>query len=352
MKTKKRIFKFYFIIMLSLILIGSSQLMFAQHSSAQSAKEFYDGKTIELAFSGGLGGGYHFWARLVAKYMKKYTGANVIVASKNAAGGAEAVFHVYNANNSEGLLLALARGPSMVVTEVLDFPNFKVKWDSAKFNYIGRITYDVNCFHVNPKKFKNMNDIRSAPTLLFGTDAPFGSVNFHVIMFVEGLGLDQVKIVPGYQGGRARVLAIAQGEIDGCTASYDSYVENYRQGTLLPLAILAKERMKKAPDLPTIWEVGVQKGKERWIEWSAAVDAVGRLIIAPPDVPRDRVKFLQDAFRKVMHDPKFLAAVKKVDKSAEFLSASETKKLIKFASSLTAEEKKELKYMLQKKWMK
>jgi len=352
MKKNKDIRVFAIILIISLSVMGSLQMIWAPDLPAQTPKEFYAGKTIEMVFSGGQGGGYHFWSRLVGKYLKKYTGANVVVASKNAAGGTEAVVYTFNSKDSEGLLLCLSRGVSQVVTEALEFPGLNIKYDSSKFNYIGRLTYDVSTLHVNPDKFKGIQDIRAAEKLTFGTDAPFGSVNFHVLLHVEGLGLTQARFVTGYRGGRARLLATMQGEIDGYSASYDSSVNFYKEKQLRPICVQASERYDSAPDLPTIWELGVNKEAERWLKWGEAVDLTGRIIFAPPNISKDKLQFLRDAMDKVVVDPKFLAEVKKAKKTVRYLNHIEIGKVVDQALSLTGEEKKHLKYMLQKKWIK
>jgi tripartite-type tricarboxylate transporter receptor subunit TctC len=352
MKKKRNIYISGITFIISLFVIGTIQLAFVPDLPAETPGKFYKGKTIEFVFSGGQGGGYHFWSRLIGKYLKKYTGANVVVASKNAGGGTEAILYTYNAKGAEGLLMCLSRGPSQVVTEILDFPGFNFKYDSSKFNYLGRITYDVSTLHVSPKRFKNIKDLRAAEKLTFGTDSPFGSVNFHVLLHVEGLGLNQARFVTGYRGGRARLLATIQGEIDGYSASYDSSVNFYKEGQLIPIAAQASKRYDAAPDLPTIWELGVRKEAEKWLKWGESVDLTGRLIFMPPDTPEDRVRFMRNALDKVAADSKFLAEVKKAKKTVRYLNASEIQKVVKDALSLTSAEKKELKYMLQKKWMK
>jgi tripartite-type tricarboxylate transporter receptor subunit TctC len=205
---------------------------------------------------------------------------------------------------------------------------------------------------VNPKKFKGIEDLRKAEKLTFGTDSPFGSVNFHVLLHVEGLGLNQARFVTGYHGGRARLLATMQGEIDGYSASYDSSVNFYKEGQLRPICVQASQRYDSAPNVPSIWELGVRKEAERWLKWGEAVDLTGRTIFAPPNIAKDKLQFLRASMDKVVHDPKFLAEVKKAKKEVRYLNHIEVQKVIDEALSLNAEEKKQLKYMLKEKWIK
>jgi tripartite-type tricarboxylate transporter receptor subunit TctC len=47
------------------------------------------------------------------------------------------------------------------------------------------------------------------------------------------------------------------------------------------------------------------------IEFLYAGQGIGRPFIAPPDMPADRVKMVQDAFSATMKDPDFVADAKK-----------------------------------------
>jgi len=341
----------------ALLLFGMNVVVLTQSpaaaaSSKEEAAAFFQGKTIELVYCGTPGGGYHLWARLIGKYFKKYAGANVVVISKNAAGGAEGIYYTYNIKGSRGLTLLLSRGPSQVLMEAMGFPGFDVRWDSTKFNYIGRITQDVNTFHVNPKKFKGIDDVRKAEELKIGTDSALGSPNVHSTLYLEGLGLTNAKVILGYKGTRERLLAVMQGEIDGSSGSYDSNFRYYKAGQLLPICVLASERYPSAPNVPTIWDLGVIKGAERWIRWSEDIDAVGRPLLAPPAVPKNRVAFLQNVLAKVVADPGFIGEVKKAKLYLDYLPPDKTKKTALNALDLSQDEVRELKHMFSKKWIK
>ena len=120
----------------------------------------------------------------------------------------------------------------------------------------------------------------------------------------------------------------------------------------MPICVQASKRYDSAPDLPSIWELGVRKEAEKWLRWGESVDLTGRIIFAPPDISKDKLQFLRDSMDKVVKDPKFLAEVKKAKKTVRYLNYIETQKVVDQAISLNAAEKKELQYMLEKKWLK
>ena len=47
------------------------------------------------------------------------------------------------------------------------------------------------------------------------------------------------------------------------------------------------------------------------LEFSSAGSAIGRALLAPPQVPADKINILREAFDKMVKDPEFLAAAEK-----------------------------------------
>ena len=54
---------------------------------------------------------------------------------------------------------------------------------------------------------------------------------------------------------------------------------------------------------------------------------VGRSLLAPPDIPADRLKVLRDAFNAMVKDPDFVADIKKVNASFDPLPGERVKEL-------------------------
>ena len=59
-----------------------------------------------------------------------------------------------------------------------------------------------------------------------------------------------------------------------------------------------------------------------------ARQAIGRPYAAPPGIPAERVKALQDAFEKTMKDPAFLADANKAKQEINARNATEVKAVI------------------------
>src|ERR1700761_1069945 len=87
-----------------LMLLGT-----ASAASAQSAVEFYRGKTVNVYIGVGVGGEYDIQARLVARYIGKHIPGNPTVVPQNmtGAGGLRMVNSLYNVAPKDGLSIGM-----------------------------------------------------------------------------------------------------------------------------------------------------------------------------------------------------------------------------------------------------
>lgn len=53
----------------------------------EKVEDFYKGRVLKIVVPFAPGGGFDQWARGLAPYLKKYTGANVVVENWEGAGG-------------------------------------------------------------------------------------------------------------------------------------------------------------------------------------------------------------------------------------------------------------------------
>ncbi|MGH7928652.1 MAG: tripartite tricarboxylate transporter substrate-binding protein, partial [Candidatus Binatia bacterium] len=113
-------------------------LMTAQpaRALAQTAKPFYDGKTIQLIISSGTGATTDITARLVARYLGKYIPGHPGIITQNmpGGGGLVAANYIYNVSKPDGLtILAVSRANYM--EQMIGRP--EVKTDFRKLSWLG-----------------------------------------------------------------------------------------------------------------------------------------------------------------------------------------------------------------------
>ena len=94
-------------------------MAFPLPARAQSAEEFYRGKTVTILVGFTAGGGYDLYARLLGRHMSRHIPGNptIVVQNMPGAGSMKATQYVYGVAAKDGLTLAtVSRG---MVTEPL-----------------------------------------------------------------------------------------------------------------------------------------------------------------------------------------------------------------------------------------
>jgi len=105
-----------------------------------------------------------------------------------------------------------------------------------------------------------------------------------------------------------------RGEVQGICESLDS-VKNRRpdwipKGTIALLFQGGIKPNAELKDVPFVLDLAQKPEDRRAIEFLYAGQGIGRPFIAPPGLPPDRLKMLQDAFAATLKDPDFIAETK------------------------------------------
>jgi tripartite-type tricarboxylate transporter receptor subunit TctC len=326
-------------------------IMYAKPANAQSAADFYKGKNLVAIVFSSPGGGYDTWTRLMAPYLKKYTGADkVIVRNMPGAGGAVAWNYMYKVSKPNGLTIAIGSGLSMIMDELLEEP--AVKYQFSKFNWLGRMTADVSSIGVGKDSpYRSLDDIKKAPLFKWGTTGRTNMFGLMPIAVGEALGAKNFKIVAGYRGGSQVQLATIRQEVGGLTSSPPSILHLVKSGDLRVLAVLGNKRWRDIPDVPTLFELvpNISAEGKKWVDIIFTANALGRIVITSPKVAKEKTEFLAGALKKALHDPELVAKGEKIGKYVFYFSPKEQLKQLK-ALKLSPEEKKQLKYLVFKKY--
>ena len=134
----------------------------------------------------------------------------------------------------------------------------------------------------------------------------------------DALGFN-IKQVLGYPDSPSIFLAVERGEVDGRTFDFSS-VKATKPAWLKPdsgyhvLVQFARvTRHPELPDVPTARELAPSDAARELIAFAEApLLTMARPFAAPPGMPADRAKALQDAFVAAHRDPQFLAEADKL----------------------------------------
>jgi len=339
------------ILALAIIIPGYAKEAPAQTPEPQEdAAAFYKGKVITFIVPYTPGGGYDTYPRLIAPFLEKHTGATVIVKNMPGGGGLIAVNHLYNAAKRDGLTILTGPGPVIATNYLLQTE--VTKFRAMEFNWLCRYATVTAVLWVGAKcPYKTLGDLRAAKVVKLGTQSRYAQQSFRTTLVIEGLGLDNVKVVGGYAGSRDIQLAVLRGEVDAECRAIDSVLPILTSGDGFALATIDRERDKNVPDVSTVYEIGIKN--EKWMDWWLAADGLGRVIITTPGVPEARLKFLNDALKKTLQDKGLVDKAAKARRPIEnVVFGDRFLELVKKTMNLSKAEIEELRHIVVEKYYK
>jgi hypothetical protein len=276
---------------------------------AETAAEFYRGKTMEITVGTGPGGGYDANARLVARHIGRFIpGApKIIVANVPGGGGITAANKLFNVSPRDGL--SIGTFSNALLTLPLLNPA-ATRFESTKFTWIGSLSReDGVCITSTTSGVARWNDLL-AREVIAGTTAPGTTTHLYAAMLLN-LFSAKFKIISGYPDGSSVVLAFTRGEVQALCQTYSSlnvlHPEWLSQRQVNPIATIGLNRIPALPEVPSLMEFTRSERERDIVRILLAPTAAGRPFAAPPGIPRERAEALRAAFRQMSADGEFLA---------------------------------------------
>ena len=277
-------------------------------AAADPVEDFYKGKQIQLIIGVGEGGGYDLSARLAAMHLAKFIPGNPTIVPRNmpAAGSIAAAEYVYSLAPKDGTVLGMFQ-PTYITEKINDV---RRKYEYEKFTYIGRVDSSVLvglAWHDSP--VQSVEDAKRIETPLAAVAAAGTSATMPWALN-RILGA-KYRVVLGYPSSAAMGLALERGEAQGIGSTSWDYLLTKREWLeekkVKILYVIALERFRELPDVPTVIEIVDQPIDKNAMKLISSTSSVGRALLAPPDNDKARTEALRAAFDKMAKDPEFLA---------------------------------------------
>src|SRR5262245_2862819 len=330
----------------------SALVLFNATASAQteSAADFYRGKTVKIIVGFGVGGGYDTYARMLAPYLRDQLKATVIVENQPGAGGLSALNRLYAAT-PDGLQMMLISGIAATMSQLVE--QAEVRYDLSKVGHLGIVSASPWLWVGNPQSpVRTPADAMKPGVLLTwgasgqidGT-ADGGAITCTVLKI-------NCKVVLGYRGTAEIALAIERKEMDSMYVSDTSANLYVKSGQNRVVATMARTKSRFFPDTPTIFEsVRLTPEQEWWFDFRATLDALGRVLIAPPGLPADRLGFLQAAVGLMVRDPALLAEAEKSQRYIDYRDpAASLAAIERVIKAPTPAQRAEIKHIVLSKY--
>lgn len=328
--------------MRKLLVAGALVLGFATAAHAQSAEDFYKGKTVTYIVATKPGGGYDDYARLIARDLGKYlSNATVVVENMPGAGHVVGADQLY-ISKPDGLTIGTFN-TSLIFAQLLKQPG--VKFDLAKMSWIGKAASDARVLVLSKesglKSWQDLTDT-SKPPFKFAVNG-VGSANFYDTNIIARTLHLNVRAVPGFQSSEGE-MSMLRGEVVGeigSESSRQSFVNGGNGFFALEVGGSPQSTIPQATKF-------VKTDQDR--ELMAVITAesvIGRLTAGPPGIPADRLALLRTAYMKTLADPDFIAEAKKHNIPIEPADGPETEKIIKDALAQSPETLKLLEEVVK-----
>jgi tripartite-type tricarboxylate transporter receptor subunit TctC len=290
--------------------------------AADSAAAFFQGKQIRFFTMGSPGGGYDAYTRALGAFVAKELNATVIPTNETGAGGLISMNRTINAI-PDGLTILLIGGEGLLTAQLYGLPG--VNYDVRKQTWLARLSSEDKVILLGPKSpYRSVAEMQKSerPVLWGASGKTDGNADFSAIL-AHALGMKS-KIIIGYKGSAGMNLAIQNGEVDGRIVSDESARLYGPSSGMRIIATLARKRTEALPDVPTVFEaVKLSDAQARLIDWRAGIAGLGRVVLATPGTPQDRVELLRKTLASIIRNPEFIAQIKKYSLSANYASAQE-----------------------------
>lgn len=288
-------------------------------AAAQPAEEFFRGKKeLNLITSSAAGGGYDSYSRLLAHHMSKYLPGNptIVVQNMLGGGGIRAANYLYNTAPRDGTVFGLIdRG--MPTAPLLYADKSQARFDAVRFSWIGSVMRETGMGVMSARSaVRNIEDAKSHP-MFFGATGPETDPAMYARLVNDLVGT-KIRVINGYKGQPEEFQAVEKGELDGLFMSGWSgpgraYVrDQIAKGQMRLLVQMAPARDPQHMDTPTIMDLVSAPQDRRIVELVMDRVSLGRPVVAPPDLPPDRLALLRAAFRQAIEDPELRADADKL----------------------------------------
>ena len=278
---------------------------------AADPAEIYKGKNVIFIIGGsGVSGGYDTYSRLIAANIGRRLPGEPTVVPQNmpGAGGIRAANYLYAVAPKDGLNIGMI-DQAIYLNQILGKSELKV--DATKFNWIGRMLSNTTVlFAWNTAPVKTIQDVFTKELIV---SAPGSASRVNWLVLNNALGM-KFKIISGYAGSNEGKLAMQRGEVQALSMPWPLLkAENgdwLRDKSITLLLQTGAVKATDLQDLPRMIDLAKDDSTRQLLELFSSPSTIGRSVVAPPGIDKDRVALLRKAFMEAINDPQLLAAAK------------------------------------------
>jgi tripartite-type tricarboxylate transporter receptor subunit TctC len=271
------------------------------------AEEFYRGKQLKLVVGTSSGQDYDLWARLIGRHITRHIPGrpSFVVENMPGAGHIVATNHLFNVAPRDGTVIGMV---SRGMTDAAIMKVRNVRFEPGRFNWLGSPEVNHRVMFVSAASgVARVADLFERE-LIVGAPGGGQGVTAAPILLRNLLGM-KLKIVTGYRSPGEVVLAVTRGEVGALVTTVGGPESARRQwvadGKMRVLFNMEAERVPWL-DAPSVFEFTRSDEQRAVLTFFAGNTRLGRPLMAPPEVPAERVAALRRALDAAMGDDAFL----------------------------------------------
>jgi tripartite-type tricarboxylate transporter receptor subunit TctC len=282
---------------------------------SQSAEEFFGKSRIVMYIGSAPGAGYDLYGRAVARHMGRHLPGNPTLVPSNMPGAGSIVlanFMYARAPRDGSALAGIQNGD--VMEPIIGNSNARFK--PSEFVWLGSVNKQTNvCISWATTGVKSVADVMTKEFLVGVVTSTSTETVANLVNELVG---SKFKLIKGYQSTTAVLKAMEQGEVGGlCGIGIDSVQSSMSDaltnGRIHVFMQIGADRHPELPQASFVYDHLKDAGDKELLDFLMARMLFGRPFLAPPGVPLERAKLLQEAFWKTMSDPEFLSEASRLN---------------------------------------
>lgn len=304
-------------------------------ASGSQAADFYKGKRLNFFIGASAGGGYDLAGRAVSRHLDRHIPGRPTIVVKNMSGasGLKMTNYLYNVARQDGTAIGMPTNniPFEPLAHLISRDGKNIHFDTNKLQWIGsptRETYVVFVWHTVP--VKSVADLKKG-RILMGSTSPAGTNSVMPVLTDEFLGT-RMQVVTGYGSQSNIFVALERGEVQGnvtgltnLTVNKADWLRDKKARIILQYGL---KKDPKLPDVPAALDLIKKPEDKAAFRFLVSKFQIARPLVAPPGVPKDRMRILRAAFASTMKDKAFLKDTGKLGLDINPVLSDETNALI------------------------
>ena len=304
-----------------LLLLVSALFLFPM--SSVYAKDYPTG-TIKMIVPYKPGGRSDITARILAKYIPKYLGGQMVVVNVSGASGTIGCKELLK-SKPDGYTF-LYHHESMLTAKTTGLVDFT--WDA--FAPACMTVKTVNIYVARPDApWNNWADLKAdakkRPGKIRVASSVGSPVHLSYVMMNQDTG-GALRLAAGGGGDLARLSKLLGNHLEVTSASLPSVKSYIESGKVKPLFLTSKDRNKFIPDVPS-WN---DEGLPSEITFSMVV-------YAPAGTPDNIIKKISNACKEISADPEYVKDIEKYFVEVTYKDTAETREILKTEAALYEE---------------